>query len=305
VALSFPVDPMKAVLGKLPAGEEWAFEVKWDGYRTLAFVGNGRVRLQSSSGRDVTASYPELGDFARGVNARQAIIDTELVVLDDDGRPRFELVQQHKRQAALYAFDVLSIDGSDSIELAYEQRRQLLTDLIEPGENWVVPVHRIGDGEALLAATAAQQLEGVMAKRLGSTYQPGRRSPNWRKVKNRVRAEVVIGGFSPGTGNRSSTFGSLLVGRWEDDRLAFAGGVGTGFDQRRLEELTRTLRSLANDECPFDPLPPTAYRRGATWVRPELVAVVEITELTNEGYVRQASFVDLADAPCPQQRGER
>jgi bifunctional non-homologous end joining protein LigD len=134
-----------------------------------------------------------------------------------------------------------------------------------------------------------------MAKRLSSTYRPGTRTKEWRKVKHRQPAEVVIGGYSTGTGNRSSTFGSLLVGRWQDDTLAFAGGVGTGFTQRRLEELTRRLRGLRTPVCPFDPLPPTAYRRGATWVEPELRARVEITEFTNDGYVRQASFVDLIE----------
>lgn len=294
MTISFPVTPMKGVLGTLPPDDGWAFEIKWDGYRTIAFVDDGTVRLQSSSGRDVTATYPELAGFADGVHARRAVIDTELVVVGDDGRPRFELVQRHERQAALYAFDVLEIDGTDAISLPYEQRRQLLEQLVEPGSNWMVPAYRIGDGAALLEATREQQLEGVMAKRIDSTYQPGARSQAWRKVKNRQRIDVVIGGFTAGTGNRSNTFGALLVGVPADGHLAFAGGVGTGFDQRTLETMTRQLGSLVTDECPFDPPPPTAYRRTATWVRPELTATLEIAELTNDGYVRQASFVGLA-----------
>jgi bifunctional non-homologous end joining protein LigD len=156
-----------------------------------------------------------------------------------------------------------------------------------------VSAHQIGDGAALLDATFEQELEGVMAKRLGSNYVPGKRSPNWRKVKNRRRVEVVIGGFSRGEGNRTGTFGSLLVGRFEGDVLRFAGGVGTGFNQKRLELLSKQMKQLAIRECPFDPPPPTAYRKGATWVRPELEAVVEITEFTNDGLVRHASFVQL------------
>ena len=215
-------------------------------------------------------------------------------MLDDEGRPRFELIQRHERQAALFMFDVLSIDGRDVIGRPYEERRQLLTDLVEAGENWAVPAHRVGGGAELLAATGERQLEGVMAKRLGTTYRPGTRTKEWRKVKHRRRAEVVIGGYSAGTGNRSSSFGALLVGRSMDDgTLAFAGGVGTGFTQRRLDELTPRLRALRTAECPFTPPPPTAYRRGATWVEPVLEAIVEITEFTNEGYVRQASFIDL------------
>ena len=299
MTLSFPVAPMRATLGRLPTdGTGWAFEVKWDGYRTLAFVDGGRLRLQSSNLYDVTAKYPELGGLPSAVNARRAVLDGEIVVLDDEGRPRFELIQRHaleQRQAALYVFDVLSLDDHDTIALPYEQRRRLLAEVVEAGSNWTVPAHRVGDGAELLAATAERGLEGVMAKRVSSTYRPGTRTKEWRKVKHRQPAEVVIGGYSPGTGNRSSTFGSLLVGRWRGDTLVFAGGVGTGFTQPRLEELTRRLRGMRTPTCPFDPLPPTAYRRGATWVRPELRARVEITEFTNEGYVRQASFIDLVE----------
>jgi bifunctional non-homologous end joining protein LigD len=293
---------MRASLGSLPNEDTgWAYEVKWDGYRTLAFVEGGRVRLQSSNLHDVTARYPEMQPLAAELGGQRAILDGELVVLDDRGRPRFELIQRKevdRLEAAFYAFDVLAIDRHDTIGLPYEQRRRLLRELLDDGPNWQVPAHRIGDGEALLAATEAQELEGVMAKRLGSTYRPGTRSKEWRKVKHRRLAEVVIGGYTPGTGNRSNTFGSLLVGRWDDGRLAFAGGVGTGFTQRRLEELKARLDALRTGECPFDPLPPTAYRRGAVWVRPELSARVELTEFTNEGYVRQSSFIELlADDP--------
>jgi bifunctional non-homologous end joining protein LigD len=288
------------VLGTLPDpadDEHWAYEVKWDGYRTLAFVEGGRVRLQSSHFLDVTAKYPELAGIAADVHAGSAVIDGEIVVMDERGRPRFELLQRHEQQAQFLAFDIVMLDGHDVTSLPYEQRRSLLAQALDTGTNWRVPAHQIGDGAALLHATGEQQLEGVMAKRLGSTYQLGKRSPNWRKVKHRLRIEVTIGGYSTGTGNRSSTFGSLLVGRRSDESgaLRFAGGVGTGFTQQRLDEIVRRLRALRTDACPFDPPPPRSYLRGATWVRPELRALVEMTELTNEGYVRQASFVDLVE----------
>ena len=254
---------MKATLSTLPPDDgNWAYEIKWDGYRTLAFVNDGRVRLQSSNLLDVTAKWPELGDLADGVPAGRAILDGELVVLDDDGRPRFELIQRHERQAAYYVFDVLSIEGQDTIELPYEDRRRLLNDLVEPGDNWMVPAHRVGDGAELVEATIARGLEGVMAKRLGTMYQPGKRTPNWRKVKNRTKVEVVIGGYTEGTGNRSSSFGALLVGRFDGDTLVFTGGVGTGFNQRTLEDLGARLEALRTDECPFEPAPPREYLRG-------------------------------------------
>ena len=297
MALHFPIVPMKATLGDLPTAEhddEWAYEIKWDGYRTLAFVDDGAVRLQSSNSLDVTAKYPELRGFAEAVNSPSAILDGELLVLDESGRPNFGLLQQHKAQVVFYPFDVLQIAGTDTVSLPYEQRRTLLESLVEPGSNWMVPAYRIGDGAALHEVTAAQGMEGIMAKRLGSPYLPGKRSTNWRKVKNRVQVEVTVGGFNEGIGNRSNTFGALLVGVPDDDgALRFAGGVGTGFDQKLLESLYATLRSLATPECPFNKLPPRTYLAAATWVRPELRAMVEIAEFTNEGHVRHASFIRL------------
>jgi bifunctional non-homologous end joining protein LigD len=292
--ISFPTEPMRAVLGSLPGDDDrWAYEIKWDGYRTLAFVEDGALRLQSSNRIDVTAKYPELAGLGDAVNAPRAVLDGELVVLDEHGRPRFELMQRHESQVAFYVFDVLHVASHDTVELPYEQRRTLLDSLLETGSNWMVPTHRIGGGAELLAFTADRGLEGVMAKRLGSTYVPGKRSNNWRKVKNRIQADVVIGGFTEGTGSRASTFGALLVGvRDPDGGLRFAGGVGTGFDQARLERLRGHLGALVTSECPFSPAPPREYAKGATWVRPELTATIEMSEWTNEGFVRHASFVD-------------
>lgn len=287
---------MKAGLGQLPADDDrWAYEVKYDGYRTLAFVDDGSVRLQSTKGLDVTSGYPELHGLATGVHADVAILDGEFAVLDDDGRPRFDLVQRHERPGVYFVFDVLRVGEHDTVSLPYEDRRRLLEQLVDAGDHWVVPTHRVGGGAELLAATAEQGLEGIMAKRLGSPYVPGKRSPDWRKIKNRRRVDVVIGGYTAGDGNRSSSFGSLLVGLPGPDHLTFAGGVGTGFDQRTLDELGAVLRGLTADVCPFDPPPPAAYRRGASWVRPELTATIEIAEFTNDGLVRHASYVSLRD----------
>lgn len=296
--IRFPVEPMRAALGVLPSASDdvnWAYEVKWDGYRTLAFITAGRLRLQSSSGRDVTDAYPEIGGLPDGVAVPDAVLDGELVVLDDTGRPRFELLQRHESQAVFHAFDVLHVAGHDTIGLPYEQRRALLDQIVEPGSNWTVPSHQLGDGASLLAATAANGLEGVMAKRLGSTYLPGKRSPSWRKVKNRVGTTVAIGGYTTGSGNRSGSFGALLVGVWEPDgSLRFAGGVGTGFNTAMLDELSARMRSLATTASPFRDKVPREYSRDATWIRPELTAEIEIAEFTNEGYVRHASFMRLA-----------
>jgi bifunctional non-homologous end joining protein LigD len=198
------------------------------------------------------------------------------------------------REAVLQFFDVLQIDGTDTIGLSYLDRRRLLETLVEPGSNWSVPAFRIGGGDELVAATAEQGLEGVIAKRVDSLYRPGTRSKDWRKIKNRTLVEVTIGGFTAGTGNRASTFGALLVGRRDGDRLRFAGGVGTGFDQPTLRSLSERLRDIVVDGCPFDPPPPASVVRTATWVDPILRARIEIAEFTNDGLVRHASFVGLA-----------
>ena len=281
----------------VPEGGGWAFEVKWDGYRTIVHVADGAVRLQSSAGHDVTARWPEFAGLADSVNASTVILDGELVVFDDDGRPRFDLVQQSgvgsTRQAVLQFFDVLHVDGTDVIDLPYEARRRLLDQLVDPGPNWTVPTHRVGGGAELVAATAVQGLAGVLAKRLDSRYRPGTRSKAWRKIKNRTVVELTIGGFTTGAGNRAATFGALLVGRPTPGGLQFAGGVGTGFDQRTLESLTTLMRAHVAHDCPFIPPPPLAVQRGATWLDPVLRASLEIAEFTNGGLVRHASFVNL------------
>ncbi|HQV57713.1 MAG TPA: non-homologous end-joining DNA ligase [Ilumatobacteraceae bacterium] len=298
-SVRFPTEPMKAVLGTLPVDDaNWAYEIKFDGYRTLAFIDGGQLRLQSSSGRDVTADYPELGGLSGAINGTSAVLDGELVGLDDQGRPRFELIQRHSVEVAFYAFDLLGLNDMPTISLAYEQRRALLADVLDQGSHWAVPAHRIGGGQALFDAAAEQQMEGVMAKRLGSTYQPGKRAPNWRKIKVRQRVSLPIGGFTPGSGNRSSTFGSLLVGVPTEGGLRFAGGIGSGFDHATLASLAAALGQLATPDCPFTTMPPRSYLP-ATWVQPGLVAEAEIAEFTNDGLVRHATFIGLTESPPP------
>jgi bifunctional non-homologous end joining protein LigD len=303
MALGFPVLPMKATMGStgaVPEGDDWAFEIKWDGYRTIVHVADGAVRLQSSAGHDVTARWPEFDDLAESVNASSAILDGELVVFDDDGRPRFDLVQRSgvgsDREAVLQFFDVLQIDGTDTIDLPYLDRRRLLERLVEAGDNWLVPSFRVGDGSALVAATAEQGLEGVIAKRVDSRYRTGTRTKDWRKIKNRTVVELTIGGFTTGTGNRAGTFGALLVGRPAPDGLDVRRRRRHGL---RSTHAACTHRStpfdLAVDRCPFDPPPPAPVARTATWVEPVLRATLEIAEFTNDGLVRHATFVDLTE----------
>jgi bifunctional non-homologous end joining protein LigD len=297
MSLGWPVAPMKATLGTLPNDDDaWAYEIKWDGWRVVAHVTEGVVRLQSISGIDLTDAFPELRGLGGAVNARQAILDGELVALDDAGRPNFGMLQAHSRPALFAAFDILEVNGIDTTGLPYQQRRALLVDVVEPGSHWMVPEHHVGGGAELLVVTETQGLEGIIAKRLGSSYRPGTRSKDWVKIKHRRRVELVVGGWRAGVGNRSSTFGALLVGVEDAGGLRFAGGVGTGFSQVALEQLRRQLDGLRSADCPFSPPPPASEARLATWVRPELRIVAEIAEFTNDGHVRHASFVSILEA---------
>lgn len=289
--------PMLATLAtRLPTDDEaWAYEVKWDGYRAIVGVEGDRIAIRSRGGKDFTQRFRELATVASAVNATSAVLDGEIVALDADGRPDFGLIGAGDHSVHFHVFDVLRIDGQDTTGLSYLNRRSLLDQLIEPGSHHRVPNFQVGDGALMLAATANEGLEGVVAKRLDSRYSPGARSRDWIKIKHRTRIDVVIGGFTAGDGHRNNSFGALLVGIAEPDGLSFAGGIGTGFSDATLVELRRRLDGLATTECPFQPPPPREYTRHATWVQPVLHATVEMTELSNDGRIRHGSFIELTD----------
>jgi bifunctional non-homologous end joining protein LigD len=309
--------PMKAVAGDLPTETgPWVFEIKWDGVRILAAVEPDGVRLASSRGNDVTRSYPELQALRHAVGGRQVLLDGEVVALDDAGRPSFGRLQgrMHVGDAAEAArraeeipiafevFDLLVLDGTEAMAIPFEQRRALLEEVVEPGSHWhLSPLH--DDGAALFEAADRLGLEGIVAKRRDSVYLPGKRSPSWRKVKVRRRQEFVVGGWLPGAGNRSGQLGSVLVGYHEPavagSPLRYAGRVGSGFDVAGLRLMGGLLAELAIPECPFDPAPPRADARLATWVSPELVVEVAFAEWTGDGRLRHPAYLGLrTDKPA-------
>jgi bifunctional non-homologous end joining protein LigD len=305
--------PMLATLSPgLPKGEEaWGFEVKWDGVRTLAYVSGGRVRLEARKGTDVTARYPELRELGRRMGTVQAILDGEIVALDSSGRPSFGLLQRRmhvENESAIrrlrqevpivYSiFDLLFLDGHSTLSLPYAERRRLLEGLELKGPSWHTPAHHPGDGAALLDATRAQGLEGVVAKRLDSLYEPGIRTRAWLKVKNHCSQEFVIGGYAPGEGARSR-LGALLIGVHKGERLVYAGKVGTGFTDAELTRLLRLLEARRRPDSPFDPPPPV---KGVIFVEPELVAEVDFTEWTSAGILRHPSYKGLRDDKDPKE----
>jgi bifunctional non-homologous end joining protein LigD len=304
------VVPMMAQLGKLPRDDSgWAFEIKWDGVRAICQSEPGRMRLHSRNLLDITPRYPELGRLNRALSHHRAVLDGEVVALDAEGKPSFGALQRRMHVAAestvrrlarelpvtYVIFDLLWLDGHSLMELPYEERRARLAELdLADGERWRVPDYVVGHGAQLLAATEQQGLEGVIGKRLDSTYEPGRRSPSWVKVKNLYRQEVVVGGWVPGDGRRRDRIGALLAGVWENDELRHIGRVGTGFTEKELDRLSKLLTPLVRDDSPFAPGGPK-IPRNAVFVDPKHVAEVEFREWTEGGQLRAPSYKGLRD----------
>jgi bifunctional non-homologous end joining protein LigD len=298
-----------------PAQERFAFEVKWDGVRALAYCRPGRLRLASRSGADITAAYPELRGLSAALGMREAVLDGEIIAFGADGRPSFETLQRRmhasseaaaRRLAAdipvLFAvFDLLYLDGRLLLELPWRERRAQLERLGLEDRCWRVPAASRGEGEALLQATRARGLEGVVAKRLDSRYEPGRRSAAWLKIKHHLRQELVIGGWLPGEGRRARRIGALLVGynRPGSSGLVFAGRVGTGFSERVLELLAARLAELAQEQSPFEP--GARLPRRARFLAPKLVAEIEFAGWTADGVMRAPSFKGLREDVDPRE----
>jgi len=306
------VVPMLARLAELPRDDGgWAVEVKWDGVRAIAYCRPGRIELQTRNLNVVTAQYPEVRRLTRALGSRDAVLDGELVAFDENGKPSFERLQQRihntdpnvvrrrmESHPVVYViFDLLYLDGRDLTGEPYSRRRELLEELELSGESWQTPGHSVGHAKELLAASKEQGLEGVMLKRVDSTYAPGKRTGAWLKVKNVSRQEFVVGGWTPGEGRRKNQVGALLVGYFEEDGgepvLRYGGKVGTGFTESDLAALTARLATLERKKSPFGagPKPP----KGARFVEPCLVAEVEFRELTKEGMVRHGAFKGLRE----------
>ena len=303
--------PMMARTGTLPRDDEqWGFEVKWDGVRAICHSEPGRMRLHSRNLLDITPRYPEVGRLNRALSHHRAILDGEIVALDAEGKPSFGALQRRmhvgsestvrrlaKETPVTYIiFDLLWLDGHSLMDLPYTERRARLAELeLGDGGRWRVPDYVVGHGEQLLAATEQQGLEGVIAKRLDSKYEPGRRTPSWLKIKNVDRQEVVVGGWVPGDGKRRDRIGALLVGVRDDNGdLRHVGRVGTGFTEAELDRLAEKLRPLERDDSPFAPGGPK-IPRGAVFADPELVAEVEFREWTDGGQLRAPSYKGLRD----------
>jgi bifunctional non-homologous end joining protein LigD len=306
------IEPMLARIGTLPRDDDrWAYEIKWDGVRAIGYADGGRLRLASRNGRDITPRYPELRELGRALAGRQAVLDGEVVAFDEEGRPSFQRLQgrmhltsehavrrlSQSNPVAYMIFDLVWLDGRSLMELPYTERREQLLELGLQGPTWQTPASHVGDGAALLDASRARGLEGIIAKRLDSTYMPGRRSTAWVKVKNVRRTDVVVGGWLPGEGKRGGRLGALVIGYYQDGALSYAGRVGTGFDEAELNRLGALLEPLARETSPFEGRQPP---RETHFVEPQLVAAVDYGEWTNARTLRHPVYKGLRDDVEPE-----
>ncbi|MFH8519193.1 ATP-dependent DNA ligase [Streptomyces gelaticus] len=311
------IAPMLATAGALPAAagqDHWAFEVKQDGQRAMVYLpGDGTTVLRSRSGADITTVYPELVGLG-SVLGRPAVLDGEIVALDSEGRSDFERLQSRMGltspakaarmarivPAHLVLFDAVHLDGSSLTGLPYSERRGLLEGLGLDGTHWSTPAAVVGHGEQALEMTRAAGLEGVLAKRLASVYEPGIRSRAWIKIRNIRTADVIVGGWVPGRGRLTGLPGALLVGEPHSGVLRYVGSIGTGWSDTERTTLARLLHTAAIDECPFDGTPGVT---GARWVLPRLVGEVRYTTRTRAGLLRQPSWHRLRPDLAPDDLG--
>lgn len=291
----WPIAPMKATSGALPRGEGWVFEPKWDGHRVLVQIRDGVVDAVSSTGQARVERWPWLAELGNAIapGVDDVVLDGEAIAAADGGKHSFQSLGRADRHHSFVAFDILRLGGRDLTTLPQSQRRDLLVANTVPSDRLMI-TPATDDGEALMTATASIGFEGVIAKRRDSIYLPGKRTTNWIKIKHRLEQEFVVGGYLVGEGNRSSSFGSLLLGVHRDGDLHFAGAVGTGFNDATLRQLRGLLQERNAITCPFVSVP-KLVRGKPRWVTPDLVAQVAFAEWTDDEHLRHPVYLGLRD----------
>jgi bifunctional non-homologous end joining protein LigD len=302
------IKPMLATLVDEPFSDpEWIFETKWDGFRSVCFVKNGQARFVSRNQIEMTPQYPELSDVPTQIDAKEAILDGEIVALDQDGMPKFQLLQNKlrirsgsyahasKAQIVYFVFDLLYVDGLDLMNCSVVERKAKLAEILRPGNFIKLSDHIEGDGEEFFRHIEKFHLEGMIAKRAASKYVQ-KRTTDWLKVKTVMRSEVVIGGYTQPRGARSY-FGSLVVGLYRGKDLIYVAHSGGGFNEKTLAKLYQLMQPLKTKACPFKVKPKT--NEPVQWVKPKLVAELKFSEWTAEGKMRQPIFLGLREDKKP------
>jgi bifunctional non-homologous end joining protein LigD len=286
-----------------PLESGWLHEIKWDGYRVLARLNAGDPELWSRRRQDVTERFREVArrlDWA--VLTPDCVLDGEVCALDEHGLPRFSLLQRSRGRLVYYVFDLLELEGVPLLERPLRERRRLLEDLIEPDDPVVRLSRTFDDGRALFAAATEQGLEGVISKRAGSPYRPGKRTGDWQKSKARLRQEFVVVGYTRGRGAREA-LGALVLAVNDAGGLCWVGNCGTGFGRDEIDRLLSRLQPLVREDPPLREIPPELRRasRRVTWVKPVLVCEVSFAEWTADGRLRAPVYLGLRDDKAPEE----
>src|SRR2546421_5091209 len=302
------IRPMLATLVDDPFSDpEWIFETKWDGFRSICFISGGKARFVSRNQIEMTPQYPELHEVGKQIAARQAILDGEIVALDEYGMPRFQLLQPRvgrksgvdalrgKGQIVYFVFDLLYADGYDLRNCAVVERKAKLAEILRPANFIKLSEHVARDGEAFFREIEKFHLEGMIAKRATSKYLP-KRSTDWLKVKTIMRSEVVVGGYTQPRGARSY-FGALVCGLYRDNKLHYIAHVGGGFNERKLASIYKLMQPLKSDKSSFVNAPKT--NEPVQWLKPRLVAEVKFSEWTADHRLRHPVFVGLREDKDP------
>jgi len=293
--------PMLATLAdEVPKSGDWLYEIKWDGYRIIATVSAGEAELRTRKDQDYTKRFENVAkELAKALKTPDCVVDGEVCALDEEGRPSFSAMQQGRPGTPIvyYVFDLLEVEGEPIIDLPLEDRRDRLQKLLDKRNKTVRFSEDFEDGKALLRAAEQQGLEGIMAKRLGSRYLPGKRSREWLKIKGHGRQEFVIAGYTQGQGRRAGTLGSLVLATYQGGELVYVGNVGTGFNDKEIERLLRKLKPLerATPLFPSVPKMPRVRKGDVIWVEPKLVAEVEFAQWTHDGHLRAPSYKGLRE----------
>jgi bifunctional non-homologous end joining protein LigD len=303
------IHPMLATLVDEPFSDpDWIFETKWDGFRSVCFVSKGKARFVSRNQIEMTPQYPELTNIPKQIDAKEAILDGEIVALDEHGRPQFQLLQNKLRirsgsyanartaQLVYFAFDLLYLDGYDLMGCPVVERKARLEQILHPASFIKYSDHLESEGEAFFREIAKFRLEGMIAKRAASKYAQ-KRTADWLKVKTVQRSEVVVGGYTQPRGARSH-FGSLVMGLYREGKLHYVAHVGGGFNEQKLREIHKLLQPLKTDKCPFVVKPKT--NEPVQWVKPKLVAEVKFSEWTADERMRHPVFFGLREDKKPQ-----
>jgi bifunctional non-homologous end joining protein LigD len=283
---------------EVPRGDGWTFEVKWDGYRAVAYVRGGECTLMSRNDKPLTQRFPQIAkEIVKAVRTPNAVLDGEVCALDEQGRASFSEMQKGSNMLVYYVFDVLEVDGVPLVDLAFAERHERLERLLDKRNRVVRVSETFDDGEALLDAAREQQLEGIMAKRVDSRYFPGRRTRDWLKIKTHGREEFIVAGYTHGGGRRAGTLGSLILATREGGELRYVGNVGTGFTDKEIHSLMAKLKPLRRDTSPFNVVPkmPRVRKDEIVWTEPKLVAEVEYVEYTHDGRLRAPSYQGLRE----------